>query len=139
LDTKVSIGMDYKKGWKKFDVSINLAPLTYRYLYVSEKFLAGRYGIKGDHRSLQEYGSSTTINSKWRITNNITWTSRFDAFTSYEKMVANWENTFDFAVSKYLSTKLFMHGRFDDGVRRKDGYNYFQFKEFLQFGLSYKW
>lgn len=139
LDTKVSIGMDYKKGWKKFDVSINLAPLTYRYLYVSEKFLAGRYGIKGDHRSLQEYGSSTTINSKWRITDNITWTSRFDAFTSYEKMVANWENTFDFAVSKYLSTKLFMHGRFDDGVRRKDGYNYFQFKEFLQFGLSYKW
>ncbi len=139
LDTKVSIGMDYKKGWKKIDISINLAPLTYRYLYVSEKFLAGRYGIKEGHRSLQEYGSSTTINSKWKITNNITWTSRFDAFTSYEKMVANWENTFDFAVSKYLSTKLFMHGRFDDGVQRKDGYNYFQFKEFLQFGLSYKW
>ena len=139
LDTKVSVGMDYKKSWKNIDISVNLAPLTYRYLYVSEKFLAGRYGIKGDHRSLQEYGSSTTINSKWKITNNITWTSRFDAFTSYEKFQANWENTFDFAISKYLSTKLFMHGRFDDGVQRKDGYNYFQFKEFLQFGLSYKW
>lgn len=139
LDTKVSIGMDYKKSWKNIEISVNLAPLTYRYLYVSEKFLAGRYGIKGDHRSLQEYGSSTTINSKWKIANNITWTSRFDAFTSYEKFQANWENTIDFAISKYLSTKLFMHGRFDDGVQRKEGYDYFQFKEFLQFGLSYKW
>ena len=62
-----------------------------------------------------------------------------EAFTSYEKMIANWENTFDFAVSKYLSTTLFMHGRFDDGVRRKEGYNYFQFKEYLQFGLKYTW
>lgn len=139
LETKVSIGMDYKKSWKKFNISVNLSPLSYRWLYVSEKFLGGRYGIKGDHRSLQEYGSSTTINSSWQLAKNIRWTSRLDAFTSYEKMVANWENTFDFAVSKYLSTKLFMHGRFDDGVRRKKGYNYFQFKEFLQFGLSYKW
>ncbi len=139
LDTKVSIGMDYKKSWKNFNVSVNLAPLSYRYLYVREKFLAGRYGVKGDHRSLQEYGSSTTINSTWKISDNITWTTRFDAFTSYEKFLANWENTLDFAVSKYLSTRLFMHGRFDDGVKRKDGYDYFQFKEYLQFGLTYKW
>lgn len=139
LDTKVGIGMDYKKNWKNFNISVNIAPLTYRWLYVSEKFLAGRYGVKGDHRSLQEFGSSTNINSSWKITKNISWTSHIDAFTSYEKVYANWENTFDFVVSKYLSTKLFMHGRFDDGVARKKGYSYFQFKEFLQFGLSYKW
>lgn len=139
LDTRVSIGMDYKKSIKNFNISVNIAPLSYRWLYVGEKFLAGRYGIKGDHRSLQEYGSSTNINSSWQIAKNIRWSSHIDAFTSYEKLVANWENTFDFAVSKYLSTKLFLHGRFDDGVRKKDGYTYFQFKEFLQFGLSYKW
>ncbi len=139
LDTKVGIGMDYKKSWKNFNISVNIAPLTYRWLYVSEKFLAGRYGVKGDHRSLQEFGSSTNINSSWQIAKNIRWSSHIDAFTSYEKVYANWENTFDFVVSKYLSTKLFMHGRFDDGVRKKKGYTYFQFKEFLQFGLSYKW
>ena len=139
LETKVGIGMDYKKSWKNFNISVNIAPLSYRWVYVSEKFLAGRYGIKGDHRSLQEYGSNLTVNSSWQLAKNIRWTSHIDAFTSYEKMVANWENTFDFAVSKYLSTKLFMHGRFDDGVKRKKGYSYFQFKEFLQFGFSYKW
>lgn len=139
LETKVGIGMDYKKSIKNFNVSVNIAPLSYRYVYVMEKFLASRYGIKKGHRSLQEYGSNTTINSSWQISKNIHWTSHIDAFTSYEKMIANWENTFDFAVSKYLSTKIFMHGRFDDGVRKKDGYTYFQFKEYLQFGLSYKW
>lgn len=139
LETKVGIGMDYKKSLKNFNISVNIAPLSYRYVYVMEKFLASRYGIKNGHRSLQEYGSNTTINSSWQITKNIRWTSHIDAFTSYEKMIANWENTFDFAVSKYLSTKIFMHGRFDDGVRKKDGYTYFQFKEYLQFGLSYKW
>ena len=139
LETSVGIGMDYKKKHNNFDVSINIAPLSYRYVYVREKFLAGRYGIKGDHRSLQEFGSKTTIKHTWKITDNITWKSMLEAFTSYEKMIANWENTFDFAVSKYLSTTLFMHGRFDDGVRRKEGYNYFQFKEYLQFGLKYTW
>lgn len=139
LDTRVSIGMDYKKSIKNFNISVNIAPLSYRWLYVGEKFLAERYGIKDNHRSLQEYGSSTNINSSWQIAKNILWSSHIDAFTSYEKLVANWENTFDFAVSKYLSTKLFLHGRFDDGVSKKDGYTYFQFKEFLQFGLSYKW
>jgi len=139
LDTKVSIGMDYKKSWKNFNVSVNLAPLSYRWLYVYERALGSRYGIKDNHRSLQEYGSSTTINSSWLIAKNIRWTSRVDAFTSYEKMLANWENTFEFTVNKYLSTKLFMHGRFDDGVPLKDGYTYFQFKEYLQFGFSYKW
>ena len=139
LETKVGIGMDYKKSIKNFNVSVNIAPLSYRYVYVMEKFLASRYGIKKGHRSLQEYGSNTTINSSWQISKNIRWTSHIDAFTSYEKMIANWENTFDFVVSKYLSTKIFMHGRFDDGVRKKDGYTYFQFKEYLQFGLSYKW
>lgn len=139
LETKVGIGMDYKKSWKSFNISVNIAPLSYRWVYVSEKFLAGRYGIKNGHRSLQEYGSNLTVNSSWQLAKNIRWTSHIDAFTSYEKMVANWENTFDFAVSKYLSTKLFMHGRFDDGVKRKEGYSYFQFKEFLQFGFSYKW
>ena len=37
LDTKVSIGMDYKKSWKNFNISINISPLTYRWLYIGER------------------------------------------------------------------------------------------------------
>lgn len=140
LEVTVGLGMDYKKNFKNVNLSVNVAPLSYRYLYVSDrKMVAHRYGIEEGHRSLQEFGSKIVVNSSWKLYKNITWTSHIDAFTSYEKVYANWENTFDFAVSKYLSTKLFLHGRFDDGVARKKGYSYFQFKEYLQFGLSYKW
>lgn len=140
LELTVGLGMDYKKNFKNINLSVNIAPFSYRYLYVSDRFMvAGRYGIKDGHRSLQEFGSKIVVDSSWKLYKNITWRSHIDAFTSYEKVYANWENTFDFAVSKYLSTKLFIHGRFDDGVARKDGYSYFQLKEYLQFGLSYKW
>lgn len=139
-ETKVGVGMDYKKSLKNFNISINLAPLAYRWVYIGDRDVKEtNFGVKKGHRSLQEYGSSMTLNSTWKIAKNITWKSRIDAFSNYEKMSANWENTFDFAISKYLSTTLFLHGRFDDGVPKRKGYNYFQFKEFLQFGLSYNW
>ena len=95
--------------------------------------------MKKDEKSLHEYGSSMKVKSTWTIIKNVTWTSRLEAFTNYDKVQAEWENTFDFAVSRYLSTKLFLHGRFDDGVPRVEDHSYFQFKEFLSFGLSYKW
>lgn len=139
-ETKVGIGMDYKKNLKNFNISVNLAPLAYRWVYIGDRDVTEtNFGVKAGHRSLQEYGSSMTLNSTWKIAKNITWRSRIDAFSNYEKMQANWENTFDFTISKYLSTTLFLHGRFDDGVPKRKGYNYFQFKEFLQFGLSYNW
>ena len=140
LETTVGVGMDYKQGFNQGNISVNISPLSYRYLYVSERLmLASRYGIKAGKRSLQEFGSKIVVNSSWNIYKNIRWTSHVDAFTSYEKVYANWENTFDFSITKYLTTKIFLHGRFDDGVKRNGDWGYFQFKEYLQFGLSYKW
>jgi hypothetical protein len=63
-----------------------------------------------------------------------------DYFTTYETVIASWENTFNFQVSRYLSAKIFLHARFDDGVKlSEDNDSYFQFKEMLTFGLSYTW
>ena len=61
-------------------------------------------------------------------------------FTTYEKVTANLENTFEFKVSRHLTTKLFLHARFDDGVTLTEkNRTYFQFKEMLTFGLAYTW
>ena len=61
-------------------------------------------------------------------------------FTTYDKVIANWENTFNFQLNRYLSTKFFLHTRFDDGVTlTEDNKSYFQFKEMLTFGLAYTW
>ena len=70
----------------------------------------------------------------------MTFLMMFEYFTTYDKVVASWENTFEFKLNRYLSTKLFLHGRYDDGVTlSEDNDTYFQFKEMLTFGLSYSW
>lgn len=140
LKLNLNVGMDYNRNYKNGKISVNLAPLAYQFTYVGNRDVdETRFGVKKGKRSLHEYGSQMTINNNWQIYKNISWRTKLWAFTNYEKVEASWENTFDFAVSKYLSTKLFLHGRFNDGIKRKKGYSYFQFKELLSFGLSYKW
>ena len=86
------------------------------------------------------FGSKVTANLDWKFTKNISWVSKLDYFTTYNKVIADWENTLNFQVSRYLSTKIFFHTRFDDGVTlNADNDSYFQFKEMLTFGLSYNW
>lgn len=140
LRLNFNVGMDYNKNYKNGKISVNLAPLAYQLIYVGNRDVdETRFGVKKGKRSLNDYGSQMTINNNWQICKDISWRTKLWAFTNYEKVESSWENTFDFAVSKYLSTKLFLHGRFNDGIKRKKGYSYFQFKELLSFGLSYKW
>ena len=140
LKANFNIGMDYKKSKKKYNVSVNLSPLAYQLTYVGDKDVdETNFGLKSGDKTLHDFGSSMKITSKWSVLSNVTWESRLDAFTNYEKVEASWENTIDFALTKLLTTKLFLHGRFDDGVKRKSGYSYFQFKEFLSIGFDYKW
>lgn len=136
----VNVGMDYKKSGKNYNVSVNLSPLAYQWTYISDRRVpVGNFSVKKGDRVAQYFGSSVKVTGSWKMYKNISWTPRVDFFTNYEKAEASWENTFDFAVSKYLSTQLFLHARFDDGAARKKGYSYFQFKEFLSFGLKYNW
>lgn len=136
FETILSLGMDYKYSRRKFDFSATLSPMAVDFKYVDRIKLAARYGIDVGHHSKFALGSTVTVNSKWEILPGLLWTVRLYAFTSYSRFQAEWENTFALKVNRYLSTKIFLFPRFDDGVARKKGQSYFQFNEYLSVGLD---
>jgi hypothetical protein len=136
----LSIGMDYKINKKKLVLSVVISPAAYNMKYVgNDKVNETNYGLKEGESFLHDVGSKFLTNMKWTIFPSVTWESRLYYFTSYKKVEAEWENTFNFVLNRYLSTKFFFHGRFDDGVSRRPGRSYFQYKELLSFGINYTW
>ena len=99
-------------------------------------------GLGMDYKFIKDgvcKGSRLESTLKWKMFSILMWESRLSYTTNYEKVLGEWENTFTFTINQYLSTKLFVHGRFDDGVTREEGRSYFQLQELLSFGLSYTW
>ena len=140
-DVSLTVGMDFKKNFDKGSLSIYPGPLSYKLTYVSDLDLAPAYGIEeAGKKARHDLGSKLEVNFDYKITNNISYKTRFYYFTGrYEYVQMDWENTLNFQVSKYLSTKLFFHTRFDDLVEPYEGWKYFQFKQYLMLGLNYAW
>lgn len=137
---KLSLGLDYKLKKNTYDLSILGNPLSWRYVYLANDKIVNpsQFNVEAGKRRASLFGSEITANVTWKIRDNLTYRTKFDYFTTYEKVIMNWENTFEFKFNRYLSTKVFLHGRFDDGVKlTDDNRTYFQFKEMLTFGLSY--
>ena len=143
-DLSFTVGMDYKKSFNKGSISIFPGPLSYKLNYaankdVAKKLFASRPEYKDGKRAFHDLGSKIEVNFDYKITKDISYKTRFYYFTSYKNVQADWENTLNFQVSKYISTKLFFHTRFDDFVDAYDGWGHFQFKQYLMLGLNYAW
>ena len=139
---KLSVGMDYKVNKKKCNISLMGAPFSYTFVYIKDDEIVNpsAFNVDPGHSSANLFGSEITANVDWKIKDNISYVTKFNYFTTYDKVIANWENTFNFKLNRYLSTKIFIHLRYDDGVTLKEeNYTYFQLKEMLTFGLSYTW
>lgn len=137
----VGLGMDYKfvkDG--KVNLSVLLNPINYTlYSIMDDRLDPTKFNIKEGHKRENEIGSRINATLTWKIIPSLLWESKFSYTTNYEKVFSEWENTFTFVVNKYLSTKLFMHGRYDDGVSKDPDESYFQFQELFSFGLNYTW
>lgn len=136
FESVFSIGMDYKYSRKNFEIIATISPIATNFKYVDRLHLAPRYGLEKEKHSKIDLGSTLTVNTKWNITKDIHWSSRLYYFSSYKRVQAEWENSFSLKVNKYLSSKLFLYPRFDDGAKRKKGVSYFQFNEYLSVGLD---
>ena len=138
----LSLGMDYKLNKPKYNLSLMGAPLSYTFVYIKDDKIVNpsSFNVEPGRTSANLFGSKITGNLTWKITKDISWVSKLEYFTTYDKVIASWENTFNFQLNRYLSTQFFLHTRYDDGVTlTEDNDTYFQFKEMLTFGLTYTW
>ena len=153
FNLNVGLGMDYKVEAfkKKLTGTVNLSPLALNYRYVDRSlfpnqnsatptdysWFPSRHGVDADKHYKLDPGSQMTADLVWKLSETVTWKSRFWAFTSYKRAEVEWENTFQLKVSKYISANIFLYPRFDDGNKRDDDLGYWQFKEYTSIGLSY--
>ena len=140
-DLTVAFGMDYKKKTDKYTFSLLLAPLNWTMRYIgSDEVDETTYGLDPGKHVKHNFGSQIQPTITWNIAKNITLESRLDYLTSYKWVRIEWENTLNLAINRFLSTKVYVHARYDDSATPLNGStSYFQLSELLSFGLSYSW
>ena len=142
LDVYLSIGMDFKPTLKNGnEFSLALLPLSYkmRYLRDKDENIHSVYNMVGKDCT-HDIGSKIEMNSKLKLAKDFFWKSRFYFFTAYDYAESEWENSFQYQFSKYISAEVYTLWRFDDNRDRKyydDNLGYFQFKEYFTLGLTY--
>lgn len=137
------IGMTYnyanKKGTFTFDAS--LAPVSYNLRVCINKDMDETvYDIDEGHKTVHKFGSSGELKLKWQIARNITLTSRLFGFTDYTQAQVDWENTINFEINRFLSTQIYVHGRYDSSSAKLEDsrWHHLQLKEILSIGFNYK-
>ena len=128
----VSAGYTYKSKNDRFQIF--MSPMAGKVTFVMNQDLAdaGSFGVKKgyyDQDSLwipgenvaAAVGVNAIINYNQPIGKNITYTTMLNVFYNYTekrddnrlRLDLNWENTVNFAISKHLTTVLFVHLKYD--------------------------
>ena len=147
----VGVGMTFnatpkfKKKDRSLNLSLSLEPLSFKYMHSSDKNInLGAYFQKDENDNymnvLRTFGSTVTMIKNSKFSKSISWYSRLYYFTNYERIIGEFENKFDVALSRYFSTTIYLYLRYDDGVTKKEeSDSYLQINELFSFGFSYKW
>jgi len=137
LELNLSLGVDYQytSPNKRFSYSLMLAPLSYDLKYVNDdRVNVKSFGIDEGKSSSHTFGSSLTTKFDWKMSDDVTWSSRLYYFTSYSMLKVEYENTLSFKISRFFTGKFYAYPRFDDSRDRKR-----EIKEMMTIGFSYQW
>ncbi|MDR3269815.1 MAG: DUF3078 domain-containing protein [Tannerella sp.] len=143
---KYDLVKKYSRKDRSLTIALNVSPFSYNYMYSMDRNIdLGRHGFQKNEADVYEYrfskfGSTLRYDMVVKPNRNVTWKTRFYYFTSYDHIIAEYENSLDLAISRYFSTLIYVNLRYDDGVAKTEDFDSFlQTNEILSFGLSYKW
>ncbi|MBR6142630.1 MAG: DUF3078 domain-containing protein [Bacteroidaceae bacterium] len=144
LEVTVAPGMKYEIAWgkkKRFTGTLNVAPLAMKIIYVGRDDIVKNYGIDEGKHQKTTFGPNITMNTRWQICKQISWTSRVYWMSNYHYNIWEWENTVDFSVTKLITAKIYLYPRVDDSNEKyrdmSKHHTYLMFKEWFSLGLSY--
>lgn len=141
-ELNIGLGMTYNRSnaKKTFTFGLSMSPLSWNLkTCINNRVDETAYGIKPGRNTVNEVGSSLECNLMWKLAYNIVYTSRLFAFSDYDYMQSDWEHTIDFTINRYLSTRFYLHLRYDSSTPRVDDtrWHKLQLKEILSFGFNY--
>ena len=141
-DLNMGLGMSYthKNKLGTLQYTLTVSPLSYNLkacLKPNDIINHEAYGIPADKHTKSEVGSNLDFTMDWKLTANISYKTRVFMFTDYHYYLADWQNTFNFDINRFLSTQLFVHLRYDGSVESFGKWKKFMMREILSFGLSY--
>ncbi|MBP3712553.1 MAG: DUF3078 domain-containing protein [Bacteroidaceae bacterium] len=145
LEVTVAPSMKYEIAWgkkKQFTGQLNIAPLAMKIFYVNDDELTKNFGIEEGKNSRITFGPNIILNTRWQICKQIVWNNRMYWMSNFDYNIWEWENNFDFTVTKLITARLHLYPRFDNSNPNfrsgelHDG-TYLMFKELLSLGLKY--
>lgn len=139
----VGLGMTYNTKNKKetifFDASISPISYNMKICMENDRVDFASMGFEAGKKIKSQIGSTVEGKFVWKMHPNVTFSSRLFAFTDYSYIQGDWENTFNFSITRYLSTQLYVHLRYDSSTEVVSSkWKHWQLKEILSFGFNYK-
>lgn len=141
-ELNVGLGMTYSTTNKKKTITFgtSISPFSWNLkTCIDNRIDPTVYGVDAGHRSKNKIGSSAECTLEWKIAYNVVYHSRLFLFTDYDYAYGDWEHTFDFNINRFLSTRLYVHMRYDTSTPHLPDtkWSKFQLKEILSFGFAY--
>lgn len=141
-ELNLGLGMTYNYENPKKTVAFgaSISPLSWNLkTCINNDINETAYGIDPGRNMVNKVGSSAECTLMWKIAYNIVYNSRLFAFTDYDYFQTDWEHTIDFNINRFLSTRLYVHMRYDTETPyiADSEWHKFQLKEIFSFGFSY--
>ena len=122
--------------WKKSDdLSINIAPATARYTFVSDSF-SGRFGVEEGENMAFSLGFNLSSYYKFQLMENIEMENIITLYSDYLENVRNvdldYQTNIRFKVNKNINMHMTFHTIIDDNASSR-----IQFRQLFGLGVNY--